>query len=219
MLQENMSLESLVITSHCQIKVEDYLVLVTALQHNETLKTLSLYRSDNHFVPPPPLTVRLTDDEDKRMATFLKKNYAIERIPEIDTEDVAAILRLNDAGRRYLTQNGSSISKGVVVLGRVNNDINCAFLHLLENPRLCDRRAEKMVAAGKSNGRSKNTNASNGGGKRKGGSAQKRMQVMVEENRREPAHTKSTSPAGDWCSFGILARNEMGQVLCLVLFV
>jgi hypothetical protein len=58
---------------------------------------------------------------------------------------VDAILRLNAAGRRYLVQDGSSISKGVEVLSRVNNDINCVFLHLLENPRLCDRRAVEMV--------------------------------------------------------------------------
>jgi hypothetical protein len=52
---------------------------------------------------------------------------------------VDAILLLNAAGRRYLIEDGSSVSKGVEVLSRVNGDINCVFLHLLENPRLCDR--------------------------------------------------------------------------------
>jgi hypothetical protein len=59
---------------------------------------------------------------------------------------VGAILRLNEVGRRYLIEDGSSISKGVEVLSSVNDDINCVFLHLLENPRLCDRRAVEMVS-------------------------------------------------------------------------
>jgi hypothetical protein len=44
-------------------------------------------------------------------------------------------------------QDGSSISKGVDVLSRVNDDINSVFLHLLENPRLCDRSAIEMSSS------------------------------------------------------------------------
>jgi hypothetical protein len=127
-----------------------------------TLKTLITDQSGRFL--------RLNDDEDKIMAALLKKNYALERLPVIDLEhearDVGAILRLNEAGRRYLVQDGSSISKGVDVLIRVNNDINCVFLHLLENPRLCDRSAVEIVATGiSSSNRSTNPNASSGGGK------------------------------------------------------
>jgi hypothetical protein len=75
-------------------------------------------------------------------------------------------LRLNEAGRRYLIEDGSSISKGVDVLSRVNNDINCIFLHLLENPRLCDRSAVEIVNSGESNGRSANRTTGGGAGKR-----------------------------------------------------
>jgi hypothetical protein len=84
------------------------------------------------------------------MAALLKNNYAIERLPDIDLEseagDVGAILRLNAAGCRYLIENGSSISKGVEVLSAVRSDINCVFLHLLENPRLCDRSAVEVAS-------------------------------------------------------------------------
>jgi hypothetical protein len=76
----------------------------------------------------------LTDDEDKQMALFLTKNYALESLPDIDLDDEAgdvdAILRLNEAGRRYLIEDGSSISKGVEVLSRVNNEsiaYSCIF--------------------------------------------------------------------------------------------
>jgi hypothetical protein len=99
----------------------------------------------------------------------------LESLPGIDLENearnVGAILRLNKAGRRYLVQDGSSISKGVDVLSSVNNDINCVFLHLLENPRLCDRRAVEMVTADESNSRPTNLNTSSAGGKREQASA------------------------------------------------
>jgi hypothetical protein len=174
MLQKNVSLESYSIQNwnYCsQIKAEDYFVLVAALQHNTVLKTLRLHRF---------LTTRLNDNESKQMTSLLKKNYALESLPNIDLEDpaagdVSAILRLNAAGRRYLVQDGCcSISKGVQVLSAVSNDVNCVFLHLLENPRLCDRNALEMVigAADVSNGSStKNPTDSNGEGKREHASA------------------------------------------------
>jgi hypothetical protein len=168
MLQENTSLESLNIRilDCIKIEAEECFVLVTALQHNTTLKFLNLKGRGR---------LTLTHDEDKQMASLLKNNYALERFPYIDLEneagDVGAILRLNVAGRRYLTENGSSISKGVEVLSRVNNDINCVFLHLLENPRLCDRRAVEMVTADESNSRPTNLNTSSAGGKREQASA------------------------------------------------
>jgi hypothetical protein len=159
MLQDNTSLESISIHSwSILIKAEEYVALIAALQHNRTLKTLLLQ---------PRFTIQLADDEDKEISSLLKKNYALESLPNINLKnrvtDVGATLRLNAAGRRYLVQDGSSISKGVQVLSRVNNDLNCVFLHLLENPRLCDRRAGEMVTGvGESNGRSRNPNSTSG---------------------------------------------------------
>jgi hypothetical protein len=139
MLEDNASLESLSIRSWKSIKAEEFVALITALQHNTTLKSLL---SQGHG------SLHLTDDEDKRMAVLLKKNYALERLPDINHRgDVGAILRLNAAGRRYLVQDGSSISKGVEVLCAVSDEINCVFLHLLENPRLCDRSAVEETAS------------------------------------------------------------------------
>jgi hypothetical protein len=133
-------------------------------QHNTALKSLSFTREP---------TIQLNDNYNKQMASLLKKNYALESLPDINhwEEDVGAILRLNAAGRRYLIEDGSSISKGVEVLSRVNDNINCVFLHLLDNPRLCDRRAVEMVTACESNGRSTGPTAGSGGGKREQASA------------------------------------------------
>jgi hypothetical protein len=136
MLHDNASLESISILTWKGIKAEDYIVLVTALQHNSRLKTVCLKGSER---------LQWNDDEIKQMASLLKKNYALESLPDIDLKneagDIGTILRLNEAGRRYLIEDGSSISKGVEVLSRVYNEINCVFFHLLENPRLCDRSA------------------------------------------------------------------------------
>jgi hypothetical protein len=161
MLQENASLESLSIRRYNLIEAEEYVELITVLQHNTTLKTLIL----QHYSRVGPLT----NDEEQQMAVVLKKNYGLERLPDINQEneagDVGAILRLNEAGRRYLVQDGSSISKGVEVLCAVSNEINCVFLHLLENPRLCDRSAVEMVSSGQSNCTSRNPTNSGGGKK------------------------------------------------------
>jgi hypothetical protein len=169
MLQENASLESLTVEQRwTKIKAEEYIGLVTALQHNTTLKTLSLSRNDGG-------SLQLNNDENKQMASLLKKNYALEMLPDIDqVGDVGAILRLNVAGRRYLIEDGSSISKGVDVLSRVNNDINCSFLHLLENPRLCDRSAVEIVEIVSTGGSNSNPTVNRGGGgKREQASAPK----------------------------------------------
>jgi hypothetical protein len=176
MLQENTSLESLSIRKsgfRIGMKAEEYFSLVTALQHNTTLKSLDLGNCNGFNVMNT-----LKKDEDMQMAALLKKNYVLERLPGINLKDrvsdVLSILRLNAAGRRYLVQDGSSISKGVQVLSRVNKDMNGVFLHLLENPRLCDRSAVEKVSAGESNGRSTNpTVSSDDGGKREQASAHK----------------------------------------------
>jgi hypothetical protein len=81
-------------------------------------------------------------------------------------------LRLNGAGRRYLIEDGSSISKGVEVLSAVSNEIDCVFLHLLENPRLCDRSAVE-VASENNNSRSTSPTVSSNGLKREQASVQK----------------------------------------------
>jgi hypothetical protein len=141
MMEQNSSLDSLSISTDCNIKVEELFALVSALQRHTTLKTLGLQDSDE--------SLSLTDDEVNQLVSILMKNYGLERLlPEIRCADgrvVKAILRLNSAGRRYLIKDGSSISKGVEVLSAVSDEIDCVFLHLLENPSLCDRRAVEVT--------------------------------------------------------------------------
>jgi hypothetical protein len=112
---------------------------------------------------------------------ILKKNYALESLPG----DVDANLLLNAAGRRYLIEDGPSISKVVEVLSRVNNDIHCVFFLLLENPRLCDRSAVEIVSTDENNSsRSTNSSVSSVGEKREQASVQK-----SRESRRGDSHS------------------------------
>jgi hypothetical protein len=120
------------------MKVEEFFALISALQLNTTLKTLGF--SSRCFT-----YVKFTVDEVSQLVSILMKNYGLERlvpaIPCADDGTVKAILRRNAAGRRYLINDGSSVSKGVDVLSAVSDEIDCVFIHLLENPSLCDRRA------------------------------------------------------------------------------
>jgi hypothetical protein len=148
LLQDNVSLENLYICSRDKIEVEDYVTYITTLLHNATLK-LMVFQHIRQLTNAKHVR-RLTDDENKQMAKTLKTNYGLERLPDINVGiqagDVGAILQLNKVGRRSLVQDGSSISKGVEVLSAVSNEINCVFLHLLENPRLCDRSAVEIAS-------------------------------------------------------------------------
>jgi hypothetical protein len=165
MLQENVSLENLSIVTPGASKVEEFVALLPAFENNTTLTALCL--SEEYQ------SLRLTDSEDKQIATLLKKSYGLKLLPDIcEGGDVGTILRLNGAGRRYLIQDGSSISKGVDVLSRVNDEINCVFLHLLENPRLCDRSVVEMVNASEAESRPTSPTAGSGEGKREQANAQ-----------------------------------------------
>jgi hypothetical protein len=139
MMEDNPFLESLTIASGSQIKFDELFALVSSLQPDSTLKTLR-FQSD---FPVSHGSLYLTDDKVNQLVSILKKNYGLEHlVPDIrctDDRSVKAILRLNRAGRRYLIEDGFSISKGVGVLSAVSDDITCVFLHLLENPSLCDR--------------------------------------------------------------------------------
>jgi hypothetical protein len=162
MIEKNPFLESLIIISgYTSIKFKEMLAIVSALKRNTTLKTFG-------FLQAPKNSHYLTDDEMKQLVPILTKNYGLERlVPDLSSADNGtfnAILRLNGAGRRYLIEDGSSISKGVDVLSAVNDDIDCVFLHLLENPGLCNRRAVDATTRSRQQGA--NLDESSGSGKR-----------------------------------------------------
>jgi hypothetical protein len=160
---ENSFLESLtIIENHGNgMQIEELLALISALSLNTTLRTLGFQSSCFG-------NICFTVDEVNQLVSILMKNYGLEclkpDIPCADDRTVKAILRLNRAGRRYLIKDGSSISKGVDVLSAVSDEIDCVFLHLLENPSLCDRRAADTTTGRQRAGA--NLDESSGAGKR-----------------------------------------------------
>jgi hypothetical protein len=161
MLRENESLETISMVKNA--RSEDYLAFVAAIQPNTTLKSLRLHSSYIN-------DICVGEDETKNLISVLKKNYGLEEMPGLNhfAGDVDSIFELNRAGRRYLVQDGSSISKGVEVLSRVSNTINSVFFHLLENPRLCDRSAVETSSIGDIDNAAGSTSPGNrqSGGKR-----------------------------------------------------
>jgi hypothetical protein len=148
MLEENKSLESIsmIVDRGIVPTVEEYCALLNALQQNTKLKTVSLA----HNTAGRRLV--LTYDACNQLASILTKNFKLESLPDFFLNDqfgdLGIILRLNGAGRRYLIQDKGSVAKGVEVLCAVNDDLNCVFFHLLENPSLCKRWAAETVVLG-----------------------------------------------------------------------
>jgi hypothetical protein len=132
MLEGNTTLECLDIKSD-GISPGTYISVLESLQPSTTLKTLRL----------PPVLASMSEEDTNQVVSLVKKNYSLavldEGVSALDkTGDLGTLLRLNQAGRRYLIKDAASIAKGVEVLIDVRNDLSCLFYHLLENPTLCD---------------------------------------------------------------------------------
>jgi hypothetical protein len=133
MLGDNSSLEVLHVRSR-DFSLSNYFTALESLQTNTTLKTFRLYPNHNSISE---------DGEIKHLISLIKKNYKLENLDKDlsaydKTGELGTILRLNQAGRRYLIEDAGSIAKGVEVLDAVRDDLGCLFYHLLENPLLCD---------------------------------------------------------------------------------
>jgi hypothetical protein len=142
MLEGNTALECLDIKSG-GISPGAYISVLESLQPSTTLKTLRL----------SPLLDPMGEEEMNQVVSLVKKNYSLAVLDEglstnDGTEQVATLLRLNQAGRRYLIKDTASIAKGVEVLIGVSDDLGCLFYHLLENPTLCDIEHQRNTKSG-----------------------------------------------------------------------
>jgi hypothetical protein len=75
-------------------------------------------------------------------SVFLKMyhwpNYVIADPWAVDLKrSIETIVRLNGAGRNYLLDSPGNQIAGFSVLEQVNDDLDCLFYHLRENPLLC----------------------------------------------------------------------------------
>lgn len=53
---------------------------------------------------------------------------------------ISTLYRMKQAGRQYFHTDAGDINKGFQVLETANDNLTCLYLHLLENPVLCERR-------------------------------------------------------------------------------
>jgi hypothetical protein len=139
-LGRNRTLRKLHISGLSSVAESVIPALHEGLGKNSTLETLALIQSGS-YVTEPAFRIAIVGEH---LTSIVKKNYRLESLIFLDawddrTGDLRSILRLNRAGRRYLLDgHGSVVSKGVDVLCAVSDDVNCVFLHLLENPSLCN---------------------------------------------------------------------------------
>ena len=69
---------------------------------------------------------------------YLQQNYSLERISFRGNTNATfeMIHGLNRAGRRYLIQDSADKEECINVLAKVNDDLDCLYFHLRENPIL-----------------------------------------------------------------------------------
>jgi hypothetical protein len=132
MLGGNTTLECLDIKSS-RIYPDGYFAALEGLRPNSALKTLRL----------SPVLALMGEEEMNKVVSLVKKNYSLEVLDERvsahdKTGELGTLLRLNQAGRRYLIEDKVSIANCVEVLIDVRDDLGCLFYHLLENPILCN---------------------------------------------------------------------------------
>jgi len=149
-LQENETLEELILFSSGSVNDETQVSFLEGLSRQKQLKRLVLNG--------------LSDESgvyDERIIEAYRKNYSLEDFSLCPANrkylrEIATILRLNKAGRRYIVEDGlTSRIKGVAVLAAVSDDLDCVFMHLKENPSLCDNGGiHNPTAAGRKRKRS-----------------------------------------------------------------
>jgi hypothetical protein len=76
----------------------------------------------------------------------VQENYGWKNLPDSSRRGRCRLHLAAEpsAGRRYLIEDGSSISKGVAVLSRVNDDINSASLFVGESKTVRPRRRRNV---------------------------------------------------------------------------
>jgi hypothetical protein len=121
-----------------KLSPDKYFTAFAKLQSNTTLKTLRLY-PNLHSICDVKIIKQMISE-----TSLLKKNCTLSFWTKVcmhsydPKRELGALLRLNKAGRHYLLDDVPSIVKGIKVLSDISDDLDCVFLHLLENPLLCD---------------------------------------------------------------------------------
>lgn len=138
-LKENKTLEKLEILNQ-RDKAEALVECMSKLMHTG-IKTFCFHNGSK---------ISLSVQQGRSVLESLQQNYTLSECPFcIGTggskqekkdimESVRIIYKLNRFGRQYLRDEKGSKEKAVTLLSKVNDDLDCTFFHLLENPTLCE---------------------------------------------------------------------------------
>ena len=92
--------------------------------------------------PVNPLSEREEDGEE--FLNIIRNNVTMEEFDWMSFErprwmqEYRALLRLNRAGRKYILQDPTNHQENLFVLSVTRDDLNCLYLHLRENPSICN---------------------------------------------------------------------------------
>jgi hypothetical protein len=115
-VQASTSLEELYLYRQCEANVNEVLTcpaLLKALKRNYTIQC-----------------IRLTSEP------FWETQCSWDAA---STTTISMLCRLNRSGRRYVQVDSSNRFRGLQVLEAVNDDLDCLYYHLRENPLLCEQ--------------------------------------------------------------------------------
>lgn len=124
----NTSVEKLVCSNALPTNAAIVDLVKNVARWNCTLTEMQIY--DYHH---------LTASKKQEIEAAVSQNYTLKQVSlsYSQSEPFDAILRLNEAGRRYLAEDATSCSKCIAVLAKVKHDIDCLYYHMRENPVLC----------------------------------------------------------------------------------
>ena len=146
-LADNVSLQRLEIRMQFQERSnEDVVTFASYIKKNRTLKYLDILCTGYNLAQ-----YALSIESGDQIVSELCRNYELQRMqisPKLRNthtrgqpewrQKLDAFLRLNMAGRRYLWRDASDRRVYVGVLGEVSSNLNCLYLHLRENPLVCN---------------------------------------------------------------------------------
>jgi hypothetical protein len=139
---EYMDIEIRAYESIENISSVNFLAALAALETNTTLKTLCNHpKLDSLTVVPISICLIVISLDDG--------------LPD-PTGEGGIHPMLEESRTTIYLGDPSSIQGSFGVFAGVSDDVNCVLIHILENPKLCDRRAVEMISAGESNGGSMN---------------------------------------------------------------
>ena len=110
--------------------------LAACLQGNPHLTSLKVYVLGDEPYTPFPVPVLYETVKQNFVIQNIKLCYILDSDKNIVPRGTKIVVRLNREGRAYMLADKMNRSKGIDLLGRVSDSLDCLFFHLRENSSL-----------------------------------------------------------------------------------